>query len=93
MKKDNLDEFAYNIYLMLKRHKIDCYYSDRGSIGKRYARADEIGVPFCITIDYDSKQNNDVTIRYRDNAKQERVPLSNLTKKLIQLEQENKTSL
>ena len=53
-------------------------YDEAGSIGKRYARYDEIGTPFCITVDYDSLKKNDVTIRSRDSGKQERVKISKL---------------
>jgi len=66
----------------------DCYeimYDDTGSIGKRYARLDEVGVPYCITIDFDSLTNNDVTIRARDTAAQKRVKISELRDTLYQL--------
>jgi glycyl-tRNA synthetase len=65
-----------------------CYevmYDETGSIGKRYARMDEIGVPWCITIDFDSIKNNDVTIRARDTAAQKRVKISELRDTLYQL--------
>jgi glycyl-tRNA synthetase len=61
-------------------------YDDSGSIGRRYARNDEIGTPFCITIDEESIKNKDVTIRDRDTKKQVRVKISelkNILKKLI----------
>ncbi len=66
----------------------DCYevmYDEAGSIGKRYARMDEIGVPWCITIDFDSLQNNDVTIRARDTAAQKRIKTSELRDTIYQL--------
>ena len=53
-------------------------YDGSGSIGRRYARADEIGVPYCITVDHDSLTDNSVTIRYRDSTKQERLKIENL---------------
>lgn len=56
------------------------YYDDRGSIGKLYRRQDEIGTPFCITIDYFTQQDNKVTIRERNTMKQERVGIMNLNK-------------
>ncbi len=60
-------------------HEIyEVMYDDTGSIGKRYARLDEVGVPYCITIDFDSLNNNDVTIRARDTAAQQRVKISAL---------------
>ncbi len=55
-----------------------CEFDDNGNIGKRYRRQDEIGTPFCLTIDFDSLENDDVTIRYRDTMKQERIKISEL---------------
>ena len=49
-----------------------------GSIGKRYRRQDEIGTPYCVTIDYETKDDNTVTIRDRDSMTQERVPMDNV---------------
>jgi len=51
-------------------------YDDAGSIGKRYRRQDEIGTPFCFTVDHDSMEDNSVTVRYRDTATQERIEIS-----------------
>ncbi|MBW3019276.1 glycine--tRNA ligase, partial [Candidatus Woesearchaeota archaeon] len=56
----------------------DCAYDESGSIGKRYARFDEIGVPWCITVDFDSLKDNDVTIRDRDSADQKRIKITDL---------------
>jgi glycyl-tRNA synthetase len=53
-------------------------FDDNGNIGKRYRRADEIGTPFCVTIDFDSLEQDDVTVRYRDTGKQERVAIKDL---------------
>jgi len=77
VKRDGLDNIARNIFKSLIRQE-DVYYKDTGSIGKRYARADEIGIPYCITIDYQTKEDNTVTIRYRDSTKQERIDLNNI---------------
>lgn len=55
-----------------------CEFDDNGNIGKRYRRQDEIGTPFCLTIDFDSLENDDVTIRYRDTMKQERIKIAEL---------------
>lgn len=57
-------------------------WDDSGNIGKRYRKADEIGVPYCVVIDFDSLEQNDVTVRDRDTAKQERVTIDQLTNKL-----------
>ena len=55
-------------------------YDETGSIGKRYRRQDEIGTPFCITYDFDSEEDNCVTVRERDSMAQERIPVSELRK-------------
>ncbi len=77
MKKDGLAEKAREVFELL-RSQFVCEYDDSGSIGKRYARHDEIGTPFCITVDYDSLEKGDVTVRERDTGRQERVLISNL---------------
>ena len=53
-------------------------YDESGSIGKRYRKQDEIGTPWCVTVDYQTKEDQTVTIRHRDSMKQERVPMSAL---------------
>ena len=53
-------------------------WDDRGNIGKRYYSQDEIGTPFCITVDFDSLENDDVTVRDRDTMKQERIKIREL---------------
>ena len=55
-----------------------CEFDLTGSIGKRYRRQDEIGTPYCITVDFDSLKDNSVTIRERDTMKQERIKIENL---------------
>ncbi len=68
--------------------QISCYeilYDESGSIGKRYARMDEIGCPYCVTIDYDSLTNDEVTIRDRDSTKQKRVKIKELQNELYEL--------
>jgi len=54
-------------------------WDDRGNIGKRYYSQDEIGTPYCITIDFDTLENDTVTVRDRDTATQQRVAISELT--------------
>lgn len=72
-----LNENAENIYETLRNHfMVD--YDDTGSIGKRYRRQDEIGTPFCITYDFDSLEDNCVTIRDRDTMSQERISIDKL---------------
>ena len=53
-------------------------YDDTGSIGKRYRRQDEIGTPFCVTVDFDSLNDKKVTVRDRDTMEQERVAIADL---------------
>ncbi len=75
MKKAPLEEPARKIYeSLLKRYK--CEYDVAGNIGKRYRRQDEIGTPFCVTIDYDTLEDRSVTIRDRDSMQQDRIKIS-----------------
>jgi glycyl-tRNA synthetase len=77
-RKENLAAFAREIYADLRR----CFmaqYDDAQSIGRRYRRQDEIGTPFCITADFQSLEDKQVTIRERDTMKQIRVPIAGLT--------------
>ncbi len=77
VKKDGLAEIAGKIVDNL-RFSFNCQYDDKDSIGRRYRRQDAIGTPFCITIDHQTKEDNSVTIRYRDTMLQERVNISEL---------------
>ena len=72
-----LNEGAEKIYQQLSR-KYNCEFDDRGNIGKRYRRQDEIGTPFCITYDFDSETDQCVTVRFRDSMEQERVAIADL---------------
>lgn len=78
MGKDELIMKAKPIDDMLRKAGIMTYYDDSGSIGRRYARMDEVGTPFCITIDYDSLKDEAVTIRERDTTDQVRVKIDSL---------------
>jgi glycyl-tRNA synthetase len=77
--KPQLVEKAREVYTMLKKEFGAVVFDDNGNIGKRYRRQDEIGTPFCVTVDFDSLEKNDVTIRDRDTGKQERIPVSELS--------------
>ncbi len=81
VKKDGLLEKGREVF-----ESIRCLgaieFDEKGSIGKRYARADEAGAPWCITIDYDTMQDETVTLRERDSGKQERVKISDLKARL-----------
>ena len=72
-----LTEPAEKIYLELSKH-YNCEYDDRGNIGKRYRRQDEIGTPYCITYDFESEDDGCVTVRDRDTMEQERIKIDNL---------------
>ena len=85
VSKDKLDEKAEEINKELREHGLVTYYDDSGSIGRRYARMDEIGTPYCVTIDYETLEKDDVTIRYRDTTNQDRVQIRELKKKLHDL--------
>ncbi len=77
MNKDGLPERAKKIEAALRK-EFDVLYDDSGSIGKRYARMDEIGTPVCITVDYETKKDSTVTVRDRDTTKQRRVKIKDL---------------
>lgn len=79
MKKDGLDELAHKIENEL-RESFTTFYDQSGAIGRRYARQDEIGTPFCVTVDYDSKTDGTVTLRLRDSMEQRRVKIEDLEK-------------
>ena len=53
-------------------------YDDAGAIGRRYRRQDEVGTPFCVTVDFDSLEDRQVTVRERDTMAQERLPIDDL---------------
>jgi len=76
-KNPKLVEKAREIYRMLKPHFV-CQYDEVGSIGRRYRRQDEIGTPYCITIDFETLKQEDVTVRDRDTMEQERIKIKNL---------------
>ena len=75
--RPELVEKAKAVFDILKRSFM-CEFDDNGNIGKRYRRQDEIGTPFCITIDFDSLEKDDVTIRDRDTMQQERIGIKDL---------------
>lgn len=83
VKKGGLKEKAKEVFDLLKKDFV-CSYDEKGSIGRRYRRLDEIGAPFAITIDFQTLEDNTVTIRYRDSMKQERVKISELKEILAQ---------
>lgn len=72
-----LSEQATEIYQQLSK-TYNCEFDDRGNIGKRYRRQDEIGTPYCITYDFDSEEDGAVTVRDRDTMEQERIKIADL---------------
>jgi len=82
--KPELVKKAQELYASIK-HCFKCVYDKSGSIGKRYARNDEIGTPYCVTVDFDSLENDDVTIRDRNTTDQKRVKIKDLSNVLFQL--------
>jgi glycyl-tRNA synthetase len=84
-KKEDLIRVARDVQSLLQgKFRVE-YDQTGGHIGRRYRRQDEIGTPFCITVDFDTLNDKAVTIRHRDSTKQERVTVSELPEKLNQL--------
>ncbi len=79
--KPELTAKAQEVYNLLEKDFM-CQYDEVGAIGRRYRRQDEIGTPFCITIDFETLEKNDVTLRDRDTMEQVRVPLEALSGEL-----------
>ena len=77
VNKDGMDEEAKKLYRELKPY-FNVVYDQSGAIGRRYRRQDEAGTPFCITVDFDTLQDDAVTVRDRDTMQQERVGISAL---------------
>jgi glycyl-tRNA synthetase len=83
VKKDGIAELSREIEQEL-RSDFNTFYDQSGAIGRRYRRMDEIGTPFCITVDYQSKDDKTVTLRFRDSMEQVRVPIADLTARIRQ---------
>jgi len=81
-RKDKLPDKAKEIFALLKSEMV-CEYDETGSIGKRYRRQDEIGTPYCLTVDYETLDDGAVTVRDRDTMKQERVKIDDLKDYLL----------
>jgi glycyl-tRNA synthetase len=84
LKKDGLPEIAKELMDDCKGSFM-CFYEEKDAIGKRYRRMDAIGTPFCVTIDHQTKEDNTVTIRYRDTMVQERIAISEVKNLVVQL--------
>jgi glycyl-tRNA synthetase len=77
VKKEGMPEIARNIYDDLKR-RFNCFYDEKGAVGRRYRRQDEAGTPFCITVDGQTLQDQTVTVRERDSMDQVRIATAQL---------------
>ena len=84
VNKDGLPELAEDVYRKAE-DSVDAFFDDSGSIGRRYARADEVGIPYCATVDHDSLSDASVTLRNRDTRTQERVRIEDLPYRVREL--------
>jgi glycyl-tRNA synthetase len=80
MARDGLDTLSRDITSTLQKQGILAEYDDSGAIGRRYRRQDEIGTPFAVTVDYETKETGTVTLRDRDSMKQVRLKTDDLQK-------------
>lgn len=78
MARDELDKVAMEIDEDIRYSGIETYYDDSGSIGRRYARMDEVGTPYCITVDYQTLEDGTVTLRERDSQSQVRITVKDI---------------
>jgi glycyl-tRNA synthetase len=76
--KENIKNLALKVHRNLLENRINSFFDSAGSIGKRYRRQDEIGTMYCITIDYESLEDNSVTLRFRNSMEQERIKINDL---------------
>jgi glycyl-tRNA synthetase len=77
VKKEGMPEIARSIYDDLKK-RFNCFYDEKGAVGRRYRRQDEAGTPFCVTVDGETLQNQTVTVRARDSMEQARIATAQL---------------
>lgn len=84
VSKDKLPERSRKVFEMLKKNFV-VFYDESGSIGRRYARQDEAGTPFCVTVDHQTLDDNTVTVRDRDTTKQARIAVDELAEKIARM--------
>jgi glycyl-tRNA synthetase len=84
VKKDGLPEIARDIIKGCRPY-FKCFYEEKDAIGRRYRRQDAIGTPYCVTVDHQTKEDETVTLRYRDSMKQERIHIKDIKNKLSEL--------
>jgi len=89
VKKDGIADFASKIEKELREDFVT-FFDISGAIGRRYRRMDEIGTPYCVTVDYDTLEDNTVTLRFRDSMKQVRVPITELVQTINKATKEYK---
>lgn len=77
--KEDLQEKAKSLFGLLKSEFGNVVFDDNGNIGKRYRRQDEIGTPFCVVVDFETLEDESVTVRFRDTGAQERIKISEIT--------------
>jgi len=83
VKKDGMPEMAEKLQNDLQEHFL-AFYDEKGAIGRRYRRMDEVGTPFCITVDGESTADGTVTVRHRDTMEQERIPAEKVASYLLE---------
>ncbi len=76
-KKDGLPDIAKDI-MIANKADFKCFFEEKDTIGKRYRRMDALGVPFCVTVDHQTKEDNTVTVRHRDSMEQERIHMDEI---------------
>ncbi len=84
VKKDGMPEKAQEIAAQLRKARFSTFYDEKGAIGRRYRRQDEVGTPFCITVDGNTLAEDVVTVRHRDSMEQDKVKISELVTFLIE---------
>lgn len=82
VKKDGMPEIAKDIYLKLKKH-VNVFYDEKGAVGRRYRRQDEVGTPYCITVDGQTLTDQTVTVRDRDTLEQWRVKIDDVVGEIL----------
>jgi glycyl-tRNA synthetase len=90
MDRDGLGDRARELAGELREAGLSVEYDDAGSIGRRYRRQDEVGTPYCVTVDYDTLEDDTVTVRDRDSATQRRVDLDGLADRLVTLRDDDR---
>ena len=83
VKKEGMPEKAHEIEALLRKARLSVFYDEKGAIGRRYRRQDEVGTPYCVTVDGDTLADGVVTVRDRDSMEQVKVEVSQLVPWLL----------